>query len=234
MNLFVSLKYLVALDDHRHFGRAALACSVTQPALSNAIRALEENFGTSIVKRGRNFAGFTDRGRAHPGERAHACCASTNCCARTCTAAKAPPRPPDDRRGADRDADRGALRRDAAGPPSGHRADRALDELDRAGDRPGEPGARHGPRLHRAHGRWPRARCAWCRNTPSTTSCCARRRSAAKRGPACSSAPPTTWKEAAALPLCLLSPEMHNRTIVDRAFAAVGVPASRRSRPTRS
>ncbi|SFM72991.1 LysR substrate-binding domain-containing protein [Variovorax sp. OV329] len=62
MNLFVSLKYLVALDDHRHFGRAALACSVTQPALSNAIRALEVSFGTSIVKRGRNFAGFTVEG----------------------------------------------------------------------------------------------------------------------------------------------------------------------------
>jgi DNA-binding transcriptional LysR family regulator len=62
MNLFISLKYLVALDDHRHFGRAALACNVTQPALSNALRALEESFRTSIVKRGRNFAGFTAEG----------------------------------------------------------------------------------------------------------------------------------------------------------------------------
>ena len=62
MNLFVSLKYLVALDDHRHFGRAALACHVTQPALSNALRSLEESFGVSIVKRGRNFAGFTAEG----------------------------------------------------------------------------------------------------------------------------------------------------------------------------
>jgi DNA-binding transcriptional LysR family regulator len=62
MNLFISLKYLVALDDHRHFGRAALACCVTQPALSNAIKALEQSFGTSIVKRGRNFAGFTVEG----------------------------------------------------------------------------------------------------------------------------------------------------------------------------
>ncbi|MDM0114908.1 LysR family transcriptional regulator [Variovorax sp. J22R133] len=62
MNLFVSLKYLVALDDHKHFGRAALASSVTQPALSNAIRALEVSFGTTIVKRGRNFAGFTEEG----------------------------------------------------------------------------------------------------------------------------------------------------------------------------
>ena len=62
MNLFVSMKYLVALDDHRHFGRAALACHVTQPALSNALRALEEGLGISIVKRGRNFAGFTREG----------------------------------------------------------------------------------------------------------------------------------------------------------------------------
>jgi len=62
MNLFVSLRYLVALDDHRHFGRAALACHVTQPALSNALRALEASFGTTIVKRGRTFAGFTADG----------------------------------------------------------------------------------------------------------------------------------------------------------------------------
>jgi DNA-binding transcriptional LysR family regulator len=62
MNLFISMKYLVALDDHRHFGRAALACHVTQPALSNALRALEEGLGISIVKRGRNFAGFTSEG----------------------------------------------------------------------------------------------------------------------------------------------------------------------------
>ncbi|MEQ1685078.1 MAG: LysR substrate-binding domain-containing protein [Burkholderiaceae bacterium] len=62
MNLFVSLKYLVALDDHRHFGRAALACHVTQPALSNALKALEEHFGAAIVKRGRNFGGFTTEG----------------------------------------------------------------------------------------------------------------------------------------------------------------------------
>ncbi|HEY2978162.1 MAG TPA: LysR family transcriptional regulator [Burkholderiaceae bacterium] len=62
MNLFVFLKYLVALDDHRHFGQAALASCITQPALSNALRALEENFETAIVKRGRNFAGFTIEG----------------------------------------------------------------------------------------------------------------------------------------------------------------------------
>ena len=36
----------VALDEHRHFGRAAQACHITQPALSNALRALEQGRNT--------------------------------------------------------------------------------------------------------------------------------------------------------------------------------------------
>lgn len=62
MNLLVSMRYLVALDEHKHFARAAQACFVTQPALSNALRALEEEFGAAIVKRGRTFVGFTPEG----------------------------------------------------------------------------------------------------------------------------------------------------------------------------
>jgi DNA-binding transcriptional LysR family regulator len=62
MNLLVSMRYLVALDEHKHFARAAQACFVTQPALSNAIRALEEEFGSPIVRRGRTFVGFTPEG----------------------------------------------------------------------------------------------------------------------------------------------------------------------------
>ena len=62
MNLLASLRYLAALDEHKHFGRAATACHITQPALSNALRALEEEFGTAIVKRGRSFGGFTAEG----------------------------------------------------------------------------------------------------------------------------------------------------------------------------
>lgn len=58
------MRYLVALNEHRHFGRAALACHITQPALSNALRALEQEFGVVIVQRGRNYAGLT-----HEGER---------------------------------------------------------------------------------------------------------------------------------------------------------------------
>jgi len=64
MNLLAALRYLVALDEHRHFGRAAQACHITQPALSNALRALEEEFGTVIVQRGRSFEGLTHEGEA--------------------------------------------------------------------------------------------------------------------------------------------------------------------------
>ncbi len=62
MNLLPSLRYLVALNEHRHFGRAAQACHITQPALSNALRALEEEFAAVIVKRDRNYVGFTPEG----------------------------------------------------------------------------------------------------------------------------------------------------------------------------
>ena len=62
MNLLSAMRYLVALNAHRHFGRAALACHITQPALSNALRALEEEFKVVIVKRERNFVGLTPEG----------------------------------------------------------------------------------------------------------------------------------------------------------------------------
>ena len=62
MSIFTSFRYLVALHRERHFGRAAQSCHITQPALSNAIRALEEEFGTAIVKRGRAFQSFTAEG----------------------------------------------------------------------------------------------------------------------------------------------------------------------------
>jgi LysR family hydrogen peroxide-inducible transcriptional activator len=45
------LKYLVALADHRHFGKAAAACFVSQPTLSTQIRKLEEELGLPLVER---------------------------------------------------------------------------------------------------------------------------------------------------------------------------------------
>jgi DNA-binding transcriptional LysR family regulator len=64
MNLLSAMRYLVALDDHRHFGRAAEACHITQPALSNALRALEAEFGVVIVQRSRSYEGLTHEGQA--------------------------------------------------------------------------------------------------------------------------------------------------------------------------
>ena len=56
------MRYLVALNEYQHFGRAALACHITQPALSNALKALEDELSVSLVKRGRNYAGLTPEG----------------------------------------------------------------------------------------------------------------------------------------------------------------------------
>lgn len=62
MNLLAAMRYLAALNAHGHFARAAEACHITQPALSNALRALEQEFGVAIVRRGRVFAGLTPEG----------------------------------------------------------------------------------------------------------------------------------------------------------------------------
>ncbi len=45
------LRYLSALAQHGHFGRAAEACAVTQPALSMQIRDLERTLGVKVVER---------------------------------------------------------------------------------------------------------------------------------------------------------------------------------------
>ena len=44
------LRYLCALAEHRHFGRAAEACAVSQPALSMQIRNLEKLLGVDLVE----------------------------------------------------------------------------------------------------------------------------------------------------------------------------------------
>lgn len=46
------LRYFDALDRHRHFGRAAEASSISQPALSQQIRDLEAVLGAPLVERG--------------------------------------------------------------------------------------------------------------------------------------------------------------------------------------
>jgi len=50
MNL-QELRYLVAVAEQRHFGRAAEACNVSQPTLSSQIRKLEEELGVTLIER---------------------------------------------------------------------------------------------------------------------------------------------------------------------------------------
>lgn len=56
------LQYLVALAREKHFTRAAQACHVTQPTLSGRIRQLEQELGVPIVERGHRFHGLTPDG----------------------------------------------------------------------------------------------------------------------------------------------------------------------------
>lgn len=46
-----ALKYTVSIYDHRNFVKAAEACNVSQPALSTAVRNLEEELGVAIFDR---------------------------------------------------------------------------------------------------------------------------------------------------------------------------------------
>jgi LysR family hydrogen peroxide-inducible transcriptional activator len=46
------LKYFDALAQHNHFGRAAEACAISQPALSMQIKELEESVGAALFERG--------------------------------------------------------------------------------------------------------------------------------------------------------------------------------------
>ena len=57
------LKYLVALADHKHFGRAAAACFISQPTLSTQIRKLEEELGIALVERAPRRVMLTPAGR---------------------------------------------------------------------------------------------------------------------------------------------------------------------------
>lgn len=57
------LKYLIALADHRHFGRAATACFVSQPTLSTQVRKLEDELGVSLVERAPRRVMLTPIGR---------------------------------------------------------------------------------------------------------------------------------------------------------------------------
>ena len=56
------LKFLIALEQTRHFGQAAARCNITQPTLSMRLRNLEDELGLELVTRGQRFEGFTQAG----------------------------------------------------------------------------------------------------------------------------------------------------------------------------
>ena len=56
------LDFLLALSREQHFGRAAETCGVTQQTLSAGVKQLENRFGVQLVLRGSRFQGFTPEG----------------------------------------------------------------------------------------------------------------------------------------------------------------------------
>ena len=61
MNL-KDLKYLLALAEYRHFGKAAKACSVSQPTLSIQLKKLEQALGVQLFERGQKKVLITTAG----------------------------------------------------------------------------------------------------------------------------------------------------------------------------
>ena len=223
MNLLASMRYLVALSEHKHFGRAAQACHITQPALSNALRSLEGEFGVVIVKRARVYVGLT-----HEGERVLA------------TA---------QRMLRDNEVLLQELR-SAAGDPHGRlrmaAVPTAIPMLSRFAAMLQQ---RHGGivpavlsmssqeletgleslSIDLALGYTERMHLPGVKLTAwpqSIEHYFLLRRARKASTDQLRIGKPMTWAEAGKLPLCLLTPDMHNRTIVDQALREAGVPVT--------
>ncbi len=220
MNLLVSMRYLVALDEHKHFARAAQACFVTQPALSNALRALEEEFGASIVKRGRTFVGFTPEGERLL-ESARRMLREEQLLKQDLSSVSGQPQGrltigvvPSAEPVAARFAAMLQARHPGIAPVvrsmSSPEIEEGLEQLTL------DLGLGFIERVRPVAGA--------LRTLPQYTEHYFLVRRAAKAGgQGMQFGAPITWQEASALPLCLQTPEMHNRAIVDAAFAKAGV-----------
>ena len=57
------LEFFIALAREGHFGRAAVECGISQPSLSAAIRQLEDQLGVGLVVRGSRYQGLTPEGQ---------------------------------------------------------------------------------------------------------------------------------------------------------------------------
>lgn len=56
------LKYILAVEEHRHFGQAAVTCHVSQPTLSSQVRKVEEELGVQIFERTNKSVAPTEAG----------------------------------------------------------------------------------------------------------------------------------------------------------------------------
>ena len=218
MNLLVSMRYLVALDEHKHFARAAQACFVTQPALSNALRALEEEFGSPIVRRGRTFVGFTTEGERLL-ESARRMLREEQLLRQDLSSVSGQPQGklgigvvPSSEPVAARFAAMLQARHPGITPVvrsmSSQEIEAGLEELT----------------LDLGLGFIERVRPGALQTLPQYTEHYFLVRKAAKAGEqGMHFGEPISWQEAAAQPLCLMTSEMYNRHIVDGAFAEAGV-----------
>jgi len=223
MNLLAAMRYLVALDKHRHFGRAAQACHITQPALSNALRALEDEFGVGIIKRSRIYGGLTHEGEVVL-DTARRMLREVELLTQELESTAESPR--------------GALRMGAVPTAmplltvfaamlrrlhpglvptvlamSSPDIEAQLEDLSL------DLALGYTERLAGEGGRfrsWPQARERYY----------FLRRQSGEAGKTLRYGAPMTWAEAGTYPLCQLTPDMHNRTIIDGALASVGVPSA--------
>lgn len=63
MTTLTQLEYLLAIDEHRHFGKAAKACHVSQPSLSLQLQKLEEEIGATLFDRSKKPILATEIGK---------------------------------------------------------------------------------------------------------------------------------------------------------------------------
>ncbi len=61
--MLVKLEMFMALAREQHFGRAAESLGITQPTLSTGLKQLEETLGVQLVRRGSRFGGLTPEGQ---------------------------------------------------------------------------------------------------------------------------------------------------------------------------
>lgn len=219
MNLFVSLRYLVALDDHQHFGRAAIACHVSQPALSNALRSLEDYYGIAIIKRARHFAGFTPEGKLvlasarrmlDEQERLKQdISSSADNPQGNLLIGAVPTAIPLAARFAAKLRQRHPGIRPTVRSMSSVEIETGLEQLAL------DLGLGYAERIEAS-----RSRLQVLHQYDERYYLLQRTKKAPKRSLVFGDA--VTWAEAAAEPLCLLGTEMHNRTVIDRTFASVG------------